>query len=130
MLFVACLPGCGGDDKLIDIPGTVMRDGKPVPNVTVHFEPHFGRPSWGKTDEKGNFTLSYDPQNKGLEIGKHRVWVEFRVQSPDEEIARQKGTWKVPEDIKEIQGKYGNRNMPALEVEVVRGMKRLEIILK
>lgn len=79
-LALACglLTGCGGGN-VVAVSGTLTYKGKPVPNAIVHFVPDAGRPSMGETDADGRFTLTYDPQTKGAERGKHRVFVMRNV---------------------------------------------------
>jgi hypothetical protein len=73
---VACglLTGCGGSN-VVAVSGTLTYKGKPVTNAIIHFVPDTGRPSMGETGADGRFTLTYDPQTKGAELGKHRVFV-------------------------------------------------------
>lgn len=74
-LFVCLwLTGCGGSN-VVSVSGTLTYKGKPVTNAIVHFVPQTGRPSMGETDANGQFTLTYDPQTKGAEIGTHKVFV-------------------------------------------------------
>ena len=43
-LFLAvALAGCDAGPHVVRVKGTVTRQGKPVPNVTVHFVPESGR---------------------------------------------------------------------------------------
>ena len=58
---VATISGCGdGGPRVVPVTGTVTRNGKPVPNLFINFMPEAGRPSWGHSDEQGQFTLEYD----------------------------------------------------------------------
>lgn len=67
--------GCG-NNNVVPVSGTLTYKGKPVTNAYVNFVPdNNGRPSMGETDANGRFTLTYDPQTKGAQIGKHRVFV-------------------------------------------------------
>lgn len=68
------LAGCG-DSGVVPVAGTLTYKGKPVPNAVLNFVPEKGRPSLGETDPQGRFVLTYDPQTKGAEVGKHRVFV-------------------------------------------------------
>lgn len=70
------LVGCGGSN-VVAVSGTLTYKGKPVPYAFVNFVPESGRPSIGETDENGRFTLTYDPQTKGAQLGKHRVFVRI-----------------------------------------------------
>lgn len=124
------LIGCSDEGKkIVEVHGTVTRGGEPVPNVTLNFVPTNGRPSWGASDEKGEFTLSYDPERDGAEVGTHKVYVEFRVNSPEEEHLRSIGRWKIPPDEKEILEKYGDPDNPAITVEVTDSGEPIEIKL-
>jgi hypothetical protein len=77
LTLLACvlLAGCSGSN-VVPVSGTVTYKGQPVPNAYVHFVPENGRPSMGETDANGKFTLTYDPENKGAERGKHRVFFQ------------------------------------------------------
>ncbi len=70
--------GCGGNN-VVSVSGTLTYKGKPVTNAYVNFVPDNGRPSIGETDANGRFTLTYDPQTKGAQLGKHRVFVMHNV---------------------------------------------------
>jgi hypothetical protein len=78
LALVTCvlLAGCSGSN-VVPVSGTVTYKGKAVPNAYVHFIPENGRPSMGETDANGKFTLTYDPENKGAERGKHRVFFQY-----------------------------------------------------
>ena len=60
---------------VVPVSGTLTYKGKPVTNAFINFVPESGRPSMGETDQSGRFTLTYDPQTKGAQVGKHRVFV-------------------------------------------------------
>jgi len=72
------LAGCGSSN-VVPVTGTLTYKGQPVTNAIVNFVPEKGRPSLGETDQNGRFTLTYDPQTKGAEVGKHRVFVMHNV---------------------------------------------------
>lgn len=76
LLAVGCalLAGCS-ENNVVPVSGTLTFRGKPVTNAIIHFVPEKGRPSMGETDAQGKFTLTYDPQKKGAERGKHKVFV-------------------------------------------------------
>jgi len=110
------IAGCGdGGPRVVPVTGTVTRNGKPLSNVHINFMPENGRPSWGRSDEQGQFTLEYDRERKGAEVGKHKVFVSFRAASPKEEIT---GKIKAPPDRAAIEAKYGKLETTPLEVEV------------
>lgn len=74
-LFCCLVAGCGGNN-VVPVSGTLTYKGKPVTNAYINFVPEKGRPSMGETDDQGNFVMTYDPQTKGVERGKHRVFVK------------------------------------------------------
>ncbi len=68
------LIGCQGSN-VVPVSGTLTYKGNPVTNAIINFVPETGRPSSAATDENGRFTMLYDPQTKGAQVGKHRVFV-------------------------------------------------------
>lgn len=70
------LAGCGSDGPALGkVSGIVTLDGKPVPAATVTFHPEntAGSPSYGRTDDQGNYSLMFTRDKHGAMIGKHRV---------------------------------------------------------
>jgi hypothetical protein len=69
----------GGGDNLVSVSGKVTLDDKPLPNAMVIFHPVANGPnpgpgSHGKTDDKGEYTLSLMTRDvKGAVPGKHKV---------------------------------------------------------
>ena len=72
-----CAAGCG--DNLVSVSGKVTLNDKPLPNATVIFHPHSEKPnpgpgSHGKTNDKGEFTLTLMTREvNGAVPGKHKV---------------------------------------------------------
>ncbi len=50
-------------------------DGKPLAEAMVNFTPDNGRPSVGKTDAEGNYSLRYNDDVEGAAIGTHVVQI-------------------------------------------------------
>jgi hypothetical protein len=73
------LAGCG-DDRPYRVPvsGRVLIDGKPLKLGFVRFIPAGARPSGGKLDENGRFTLSCFDGDDGAVPGKHQVEISAR----------------------------------------------------
>ena len=74
LVIGCCVTGCkekGPDLK--PVTGTVTADGKPLIGAAVEFHSEVSSSSYGKTDENGNFTLSYATGKPGAALGKHRV---------------------------------------------------------
>jgi hypothetical protein len=68
--------GCGdGRPKRLAVSGQVLIDGKPLTYGHIRFVPRGARPSGGKLDEQGRFTLSCYGENDGIVPGVHRVEV-------------------------------------------------------
>lgn len=64
--------GCS-DLHIGQVSGTVTLDGEPLAEANIEFAPQSGAPSYGVTDSKGQYVLSYSPQVKGAEVGTHTV---------------------------------------------------------
>src|SRR5437867_1727340 len=102
-LLVVLLAGCGDNDKIVPVTGVLTYKGKPVTNAYLDFLPEHGRPSLGETDAEGRFTLRYDPQRDGAEVGKHKVSVRMKATTAAEQEAVMMGK-RVPtsKDLGEI----------------------------
>ena len=115
------------EDKVEKI--RLSRDGKPVAHLFINFMPEGGRPSWGQSNENGEFTLNYDPQRQGAEVGTHKVFVRFRPSSPQEELDVLSGKKKFHGDQKAIEAKYGKLETTPLTVEVKSGGGPIAIVV-
>jgi hypothetical protein len=82
--LAACLLaiGCSGDGfKLVPVSGRVTKNGQPLANVRVVFQPIGDNPgpgSAGTTDADGRYTLVVSSQQysgNGAVVGKHRVTI-------------------------------------------------------
>ena len=113
------LAGCGRSDtpRLTRVHGKATHGGKPLPNLTVYFEPEKGRPCTGVTDSDGEYDLSYNSQHHGAPAGKYRVWVAVVPHSPEQEIKLQMGQEQLPDPYPAVLEKYGDRNTTPLEGE-------------
>ena len=79
--------GCGSG-KFAPVSGTVTMNGKPLAGALVMFSPiakegsiDAGYGSGGKTNEKGEYTLTSVTGRTGAVVGKHRVSVSLMGQS-------------------------------------------------
>jgi hypothetical protein len=116
VLVCALAAGCEGSN-VVGVSGTLTYKGKAVPNAFVNFVPANGRPSMGETDQNGRFTLVYDPQTKGAERGKHRVFVQHNPAADANQPGALPGqTPKLSNEWKEFFTKYSGDNS---KVEVV-----------
>jgi hypothetical protein len=86
--------GCGTDDTppIGIVSGTVTRGGQPIPGLTVSFLPDDGRPSWGITDDYGQYTLHWDEDHDGAEVGRHKVCVAFDASLQADDSGRDAAT--------------------------------------
>lgn len=118
--------GCGGSG-VVPVSGTLTYKGKPVTNAFVNFVPENGRPSTGETDPNGRFTLVYDPQTKGAQVGKHRVFVTHNPVAD----ASQPGTIpgepvKLSPEMREFFSKYSGEKSK-VEVTIDRATTDLKL---
>lgn len=70
--------GCSHYDgpPLDEVTGTVTKDGKPLAGATLEFYPTVGgAPSYGKSNQAGEFKLRYSTGEFGAVAGTHRVSV-------------------------------------------------------
>lgn len=76
LLAIATSTGCwDGRPKRVPISGVVKVDGEIVPSGEVMFVPTGTRPSSGKIDADGRFTLQCFDGGDGAVLGTHRVQV-------------------------------------------------------
>lgn len=80
LLFAA---GCSRGD-FGEVSGKVNFGGKPFAGATLEFQPDDGSPSYGKTNDKGEYSLSYSGERSGAEVGNHTV----RITGYNERISR------------------------------------------
>lgn len=80
LLIVAGLmiTGCS-NSKVGTVSGVVTLDGKPIDQATVSFYPDEGRASLGRTNEKGEYRLTYTRGVSGAVIGNHKVTISTLV---------------------------------------------------
>lgn len=73
--------GCGDRPALASVEGTVRLDGSPLENARVVFTPIGpGRPSSGRTDADGTYSLVYTSDRSGALPGEHAVSITTHVQ--------------------------------------------------
>lgn len=112
--------GCGrGSVSVVPVAGVVTIDGVPVEAARVTFLPANGRPSVGRTDGSGRYTLAFTGKRMGAVIGTHRVTVSTKQDAmPD------LGIVGVPERIPDW---YNTKS--ELEIEVTRDRKPYDLHL-
>jgi len=122
LIFVCALLGtCSrSGPQIVPVSGVVTHNGKPVPFVTVYFQPTSGRPSLGNCDGEGRFTLGYTREQNGAKVDTHTVYVVYFGEA---------AAGPAPPDWKEIYKKYGTPELSPLKIDVTKAMKNLEIKL-
>ncbi|MFW6170269.1 MAG: carboxypeptidase regulatory-like domain-containing protein [Planctomycetota bacterium] len=74
LMLLVWTAGCGGNDNLGGVYGTVTMDGEPLADALVTFAPlEPGRPAAGRTDEQGRYELVFSRDAEGALIGEHLV---------------------------------------------------------
>ena len=99
--------GCSdGRPKRVPVSGTVLIDGMPLTVGNIRFVPQDQRPSAGKLDGEGRFTLTCFDGNDGAVLGTHRVQI-----SASEILSDSKVKWHAPK-------KYSDFRSSGLSVEI------------
>lgn len=115
LFFCLTVAGCGSGSgvKLVPVEGIVTLDGKPVADAEVSFRPAGGRPSGGRTNAEGHYTLTYTREEKGALIGNHQVSITTFLEADDEspDPIRQKGRQEL------IPQKYNKKTTLQVDVE-------------
>lgn len=110
--------GCGdGRPTRVTVSGQVLIDGKPLAAGNVKFVPDGARPSSGKLEEGGRFTLTCYDGGDGVVPGTHRVQV-----SAMEVIDASKVKWLAPP-------KYADFRTSGLSYEINESTDSLKIEL-
>lgn len=103
------LVGCGADDNMAYVEGTVTVDGEPIEGVEITFEPQEpgGAPSLGITDSSGHYEAMFTADRKGAQIGKHTVRISATQydENTNETV------------LAEIPPEYGDESTLEFEVE-------------
>ena len=77
--------GCGPQYDVVPVTGKVTYEGQPVGDLIVKFSPTEGRTSEAFTAADGTFEMGYTLDEKGVEIGGHKVTVMWSPSSEDAE---------------------------------------------
>lgn len=100
--------GCGpGGPEVASVTGTVTLDGKPLKNATVTFQPTSGRPSFGTTDEQGQYEMGYSLERSGVMLGKNTVYIRTRMENESGQVIQKEF----------LPPKYHDRSELTAEVE-------------
>jgi hypothetical protein len=66
------LVGCGADEKVYDISGTITYEGKPIPKGLIFFDPDKGQQGFANIED-GKFDTSVTGKGKGIKGGKYTI---------------------------------------------------------
>jgi hypothetical protein len=115
-IILSALAGCQKGPDVVEVTGTITRNGEPLRGFLVTFQPERGRPSVGRTDENGYFELNYTLKRKGALKTKHKVFVQY---APTDLMAMQAAdAGRLPPDVREILAKYGSETVTPIEVDI------------
>jgi hypothetical protein len=110
--------GCGdGRPERLEVSGQVLIDGEPLTHGYVRFVPKGARPSSGRLDENGHFTLTCYGDNDGVVPGLHQVEV-----NGGESLSGTKKYWHAPK-------KYSSFRFTPLTQEITESTDSLVIEL-
>jgi hypothetical protein len=93
ILLLVCgmffLSGCGGDRPTAPVSGTVKKNGKPLANASLTFQPiGGGMASTGITDANGRYTLKFlYSEDEGAIVATHRVIIRTSKKSNTEDTS-------------------------------------------
>jgi hypothetical protein len=106
--------------EIVPFSGTVTYQGKPVPNTEIIFAPEVGRPSNGRTDANGRFTMIYTVQYDGVQKGKGKFFFQ---------TSRMIGDNSIVSELQKVLEKYRAENTP-LQFDIQKAEKNFEIKLE
>jgi len=79
VLLTIALGSCGpARPDLGTVTGTVTLNKQPLAGAGIVFQPSGGRPSYGMTNDAGQYTLEYAQDVPGALIGRHTVIIRTR----------------------------------------------------
>jgi hypothetical protein len=119
ILPVVLATGCSGEE-LVKVTGTATRNGKPLPDLAIHFMPEKGMRSFALTRPDGTFTMVFSNGQEGVLVGTHKVWVQLPTAGAKNDPERQKRLVAQQNDpeIAEILRKYGSPDTSPITLEI------------
>lgn len=118
VLVLATLAGCGdGRPARVEVSGKVLIDGEPVTGGIVQFVSEGVRPSAGKINQEGSFTLSCYDEGDGIIPGNYKVMVAAK-----EILSETKVRWLAPK-------KYADYRISGLSFDISESTDDLTIEL-
>ncbi len=124
LVLTLAATGCG-DSSFGRVQGTVTLDDQPLPKARIEFIPlpdvPNGSPSYGETDERGHYEMSFGLDQPGVMVGKHQV-----VISTYEIVTNDDGSkTTIPE---QVPAKYNEQT--ELQREVYPGSQTIDFALQ
>lgn len=121
--------GCGSSQtgpELGTVSGRITLDGLPVADAMVEFTPiQEGRPSSGRSDSSGYYSLQFTTSTKGAIIGEHTVKLSTFQQGFD--YGGAEGFENVTSRAEEIPAKYARE---PLRATVKQGSNTIDLTLE
>lgn len=76
LMLIVMSVGCGGASLTVPVSGTILLDGQPLKNASLHFVPQTGgRDATSTSDESGKFVMSTFEPRDGVVKGNYKVVV-------------------------------------------------------
>jgi len=122
--------GCGrtaDGPQLGKVSGQITLDGKPLANAVIGLTPEgqSGSPSYGTTNEQGQYTLKYSQDRQGATVGRNLVRITTARMEEDEQGEDK----EVPEKLPPKYHVEAESN-PDMQVEVKPGENTFDFELK
>ena len=117
--FLFLCVGCEKGPAIAPVAGVVTRDGEPLVDAVVEFQPDHGAPSYATTASDGAYELEYRSGRMGALLGHHTVRVTTRGEVTDPETDT---TRRVRESV---PAEYNTQT--TLEFDVKRGRNAFDI---
>ena len=125
LVLATGLSGCGGNSgpTLVQLSGTILFEGRPIPPGTLTFVPKEGKgpTATGTVADAGHFTVSTHRAGDGITPGTYRIRVESWETPP---------TMGGPQPKSAVPEKYTNMNTTDLTLDVPNEREQVvEIVL-
>lgn len=129
ILPVLGMVGCGQQTgpELAVVTGKITLDGQPLPRVNLRFVPEQpgGSPSFGGTNDNGQYKLLFTAQRTGAMLGKHQVQIEPAEPATDENGKPLPG---IP--VVKLPKKYRKQGVLTAEVKAGKNNVDFELVTK
>ena len=131
LVWLSVAAGCGRGPQFADVKGRVTFNGQPLADMEVLFLPDpkegtLGPPSSGYTDEKGQYQLATNKDQKGAVVGTHRVCIRDLTTLPappqlDAEGNRERaGPKRTPRKVSRVPVAYASSHETPLRAIAVK----------